>query len=67
MIGYCLSLSSRGVPVLRILTDEGTEFCRATDKYPYELFLQLNEIEQTRTKAKSPQTNGICKRAHHSY
>ena len=53
-----------GVPVLRILTDRGTEFCGAADRHPYELFLQLNEIEHTRTKAKSPQTNGICERAH---
>jgi len=33
--------------------------CGAADKHPYELFLDLNEIEHTRTKAKSPQTNGI--------
>ena len=50
--------------VLRVLTDRGTEFCGAADKNPYELFLQLNEIEHTRTKAKSPQTNGICERLH---
>jgi transposase InsO family protein len=54
----------QGVPVLRVLTDRGTEFCGAADKHPYELFLQLNEIEHTKTKAKSPQTNGICERAH---
>jgi len=52
------------VRVLRVLTDRGTEFCGAADKNPYELFLQLNEIEHTRTKAKSPQTNGICERLH---
>ena len=50
--------------VLRVLTDRGTEFCGTADKNPYELFLQLNEIEHTRTKAKSPQTNGICERFH---
>jgi transposase InsO family protein len=53
-----------GVPVLRVLTDRGTEFCGSPDKHPYELFLQLNEIEHTKTKAKSPQTNGICERVH---
>jgi transposase InsO family protein len=52
------------VPVLRILTDRGTEFCGSPDKHPYELFLQLNEIEHTKTKVKSPQTNGICERFH---
>ena len=57
----------QGVPVLRVLTDRGTEFCGAADKHPYQLFLQLNEIEHTRTKAKSPQTNGICERAHQTF
>jgi len=44
----------QGVPVLRVLTDRGTEFCGAADKHPYELFLQLNEIEHTRRKARAP-------------
>jgi transposase InsO family protein len=52
------------IPVLRVLTDRGTEFCGAPDKHPYELYLELNEIEHTKTKAKSPQTNGICERVH---
>jgi len=53
-----------GIPVLRVLTDRGTEFCGSADKHPYELYLQLNDIEHTRTKARSPQTNGICERVH---
>jgi transposase InsO family protein len=52
------------VPVLRVLTDQGTEFCGSPDKHPYELYLQLNDIEHTKTKVKSPQTNGICERFH---
>jgi len=52
------------VPVLRVLTDRGTEFCGSPDKHPYELYLQLNDIEHTKTKVKSPQTNGICERFH---
>jgi transposase InsO family protein len=52
------------IPVLRVLTDRGTEFCGSLDKHPYELYLQLNEIEHTKTKVKSPQTNGICERFH---
>lgn len=54
----------QGIPVLRVLTDRGTEFCGTLDKHPYELFLQLNEVEHTKTKARSPQTNGICERVH---
>jgi transposase InsO family protein len=52
------------VPVLRMLTDRGTEFCGGRGSHPYELFLELNEIEHTRTKARHPQTNGICERFH---
>lgn len=52
------------IPVLRVLTDRGTEFCGSVDKHPYELYLQLNDIEHTKTKVKSPQTNGICERVH---
>ncbi len=33
----------QGAPVLRVLTDRGTEYCGAADKHPYELFLQVNK------------------------
>ncbi len=52
------------VAVLRILTDRGTEFCGRLDRHPYQLYLQLQEIEHTKTKARRPQTNGICERFH---
>jgi transposase InsO family protein len=52
------------VDILRILTDRGTEYCGRLDKHPYQLYLQLHEIEHTRTKARHPQTNGICERFH---
>ena len=52
------------IPILRVLTDRGTEFCGSPDKHPYQLYLQLNEIDHTKTKVKSPQTNGICERLH---
>jgi hypothetical protein len=54
----------QNIPVLRVLTDRGTEFCGSPDKHPYQLYLQLNDIEHTKTKVKSPQTNGICERFH---
>jgi len=53
-----------GIPILRILTDRGTEFCGKPDRHDYELFLALNDIDHTKTKAKNPQTNGICERFH---
>ena len=52
------------VPVLRILTDRGTEYCGTLEHHEYQLYLTLEDIEHTRTKAKSPQTNGICERFH---
>ncbi len=52
------------MPVLRILTDRGTEYCGQLDKHEYQLFLGLSDIDHTKTKAKSPQTNGICERFH---
>lgn len=53
-----------GIRVLRILTDRGTEYCGAKDHHAYKLYLDLEDIDHTRTKAKSPQTNGICERFH---
>lgn len=52
------------LPVLRILTDRGTEYCGRREKHDFQLFLALGDIEHTKTKAKHPQTNGICERFH---
>ena len=52
------------IPILATLTDRGTEYCGNLDRHPYELYLQLNDIEHRKTRVKSPQTNGICERFH---
>lgn len=52
------------LPMLRILTDRGTEYCGKAEQHDYQLYLALNDIEHTKTKAHSPQTNGICERFH---
>lgn len=52
------------IPLLRILTDRGTEFCGRQNDHAYQLYLAIEDIDHTRTKAKSPQTNGICERFH---
>ena len=52
------------LPMLRMLTDRGTEYCGRADQHDYELYLALNDIDHTKTKAKTPQTNGICERFH---
>ncbi len=51
-----------GIRVLRMLTDRGTEYCGRAETHPYELYLHLNDIEHTRTKPRSPQTNGAVER-----
>jgi len=46
------------ISVLRILTDNGREYCGVRDTHHYQLFMHLNDIEHTRTKVRHPQTNG---------
>ena len=54
----------QGIPVLRILTDRGSEYCGNREHHEYALYLDLEGIDHTRTKTKNPQTNGICERFH---
>jgi transposase InsO family protein len=53
-----------GVSLLRVLTDRGTEYCGKVEQHEFQLYLAVNEFDHTRTKAQSPQTNGICERFH---
>ena len=55
---------SQGVPLLRILTDRGTEYCGKVEEHAYQLFMAVEDIDHSKTKARSPQTNGICERFH---
>jgi transposase InsO family protein len=52
------------IKLLRILTDRGTEYCGAREHHEYQLYLTIEDIDHSKTKAKSPQTNGICERLH---
>ena len=52
------------IPLLRVLTDRGTEYCGNREHHEYELYLAVEDVDHTRTKTKSPQTNGICERLH---
>jgi transposase InsO family protein len=54
----------QALPMLRILTDRGTEYCGKVEQHDYQLYLAMNDIEHTKTRARSPQTNGICERFH---
>jgi transposase InsO family protein len=52
------------VRLLRILTDRGTEYCGNREHHEYQLFLAIEDIDHSKTKARSPQSNGICERFH---
>ncbi len=53
-----------GIPLCRMLTDRGTEYCGNPEHHEYELYLAIEDVDHTRTRTKSPQTNGICERFH---
>lgn len=56
--------ADHGMGIIRMLTDRGTEYCGKAETHDYQLYLALNAIEHTKTKARHPQTNGICERFH---
>jgi len=52
------------ISLLRILTDRGTEYGGKIERHEYQLYLALENIDHSKTKARSPQSNGICERFH---
>lgn len=56
--------AEHGIPLLRVLTDRGTEYCGKVEHHAYQLYLALENIDHSKTKAHHPQTNGICERFH---
>jgi transposase InsO family protein len=52
------------VKLCRVLTDRGTEYCGNPEHHEYELYLAVEDVDHSRTKAKNPQTNGIVERFH---
>lgn len=52
------------IPLLRMLTDRGTEYCGTREHHEYQLYLAVEDIDHSRTKARRPQSNGICERFH---
>ena len=47
------------IPLLRVLTDRGTEYCGNPEQHPYERYLAVEDIEHTRTKTRHPQTKSL--------
>src|SRR5690242_3208894 len=52
------------IPLLRILTDRGTEYKGKREHHEYELYLDIENIEHSKIQVRSPQSNGICERLH---
>jgi transposase InsO family protein len=52
------------IPLLRILTDRGTEFKGKPENHEYEMYLQIEGIEHSKTQVRHPQSDGICERLH---
>jgi len=53
-----------GVKVQNVLSDNGREYCGRPDRHPFELFLQLEDIEHRTTQVRRPQSNGFVERLH---
>lgn len=54
--------STLSLPVLNILTDNGSEYCGNYPDHEYEFVLDIFNIKHRRTKIRSPQTNGFVER-----
>lgn len=52
------------LPLLRILTDRGTEYKGKLENHEYELYLHIEGIDHSKTQVRHPQSNGICERLH---
>lgn len=51
MNNYVLpTFEAHDATIATVLSDNGREFCGRSDRHPYELFLQLEEIEHRTTK-----------------
>ena len=58
------TFEAHGARAQTVLSDNGREFCGRPDRHPYELFLQLEEIEHRTTRVRRPQSNGFVERLH---
>ena len=57
-------MDEQKVPLLRVLTDRGTEYCGKVEQHYYQLFMEVRNIDHTKTKTRQPQMNGIVERFH---
>jgi len=50
------------IPLMRVLTDRGSEYKGRYEHHEYELYLTIEGIEHSKTQVRRPQSNGICER-----
>lgn len=55
---------AHALPMLGILIGRGTEYCGCVEQHDYQLYLAINDIDHMKTKAMSPQINGIYEHFH---
>ena len=48
-----------GIVLCRVLTDRGTEYCGNPEHHEYELYLAVEDVDHSRTKAKNPQSEPV--------
>jgi hypothetical protein len=53
------TFEAHGTKIDAVLSDNGREFCGREDRHPYELFLQLEDIEHKRTRVNRPQSTDV--------
>ena len=54
-----------GLPMLRILTDRGTEYCGRRKQHEYQLYLAVNDIEhQSEVAANKRHLRMLCRSSH---
>jgi transposase InsO family protein len=54
----------QGIGIDPVATDRGSEFRGVHHRRDRELYVAVENIDHSRTKTKSPPTNGICERFH---
>ena len=52
------------IRLLWALTDRGTEYCGSLEHHKYDLYLAIDDIDHSKTKARHPQPDGVCERFH---
>jgi transposase InsO family protein len=53
---------AQGLPLQRVLTDNGREYCGRPLHHPFELYCAVQQVEHRTTRVGSPESNGMVER-----